>query len=510
MDESATALPSKRWPDDLLNREGLAEFLTKSLVEQSKIRRRAGRPGLTVALDADWGTGKSFFTRHWADDLIETGHPVVFFDAWENDIGDEAVVSLMSSIKVELEKWTARLPAKTTAKRNATIATKKAIAGLRRAIIPASKVVATGLLKKATGIAVGEIFQAMDAEPNDLLTDASEATSSTLEAGLDELFKQMLDTHQRRASAITTFKSSICTLIDILETEAGARTPVFVFVDEVDRCRPTYAIRLLEEIKHIFGIDRICFVVSTNLPQLQESVRAIYGSGFDGHRYLKRFFDYEYMLPDPDHEGFAAQLLSEESALNTREAVHGLPARPTKSSPAKAVAIIATAFGLDLRSKKQVFSIAGSVAAAVPETNKVFLLWLFFLCAMQHRKPSAVEALQGGVTRARFVELCQETFKRDVEIPYTLPNSSDPFSRSSSISNAKLSEVLWNYYEWSRSDLIKLRETASNTNLHSYPASNVQAIAEEAPSSYRPSERYPPSISRYIEWVRYAGMSSHG
>ena len=76
-------------------------------------------------------------------------------------------------------------------------------------------------------------------------------------------------------------------MITVLEDQAGVQLPLFVFVDELDRCRPDYAIELLEGIKHLFGVPGVYFVVATNTVQLGESVKAVYGSGFDGVRYLK-------------------------------------------------------------------------------------------------------------------------------------------------------------------------------------------------------------------------------
>ena len=44
---------------------------------------------------------------------------------------------------------------------------------------------------------------------------------------------------------------------DILP-ERGDR--LVIFIDELDRCKPTYAIKLLERIKHYFNQEKITFV----------------------------------------------------------------------------------------------------------------------------------------------------------------------------------------------------------------------------------------------------------
>ena len=77
-----------------------------------------------------------------------------------------------------------------------------------------------------------------------------------------------------------------------------------VFIDELDRCKPDYAIRLLERIKHYFGNERITFVFSLNMDELQHTIRKFYGNDFDACRYLERFFDFRIELPKPDMRRF--------------------------------------------------------------------------------------------------------------------------------------------------------------------------------------------------------------
>ena len=71
--------------------------------------------------------------------------------------------------------------------------------------------------------------------------------------------------------------------------ERGNR--LVVFIDELDRCKPSYAVQLLERIKHYLYDDRITFVFSVNLGELQHTIKHYYGNTFDACRYLDRFFD---------------------------------------------------------------------------------------------------------------------------------------------------------------------------------------------------------------------------
>lgn len=71
-----------------------------------------------------------------------------------------------------------------------------------------------------------------------------------------------------------------------------------IFIDELDRCRPSYALEMLERIKHYFDDDRIIFLVSVNKEQLTHTISNYYGNGFDSTGYLNKFFDLEARFPE--------------------------------------------------------------------------------------------------------------------------------------------------------------------------------------------------------------------
>jgi hypothetical protein len=80
--------------------------------------------------------------------------------------------------------------------------------------------------------------------------------------------------------------------------EKGSK--LIIFVDELDRCNPIYAVKLLERIKHFFDDDRIIFVFSTNINQLTNTISNYYGSNFDSFKYLNKFFDISFDLNNVD------------------------------------------------------------------------------------------------------------------------------------------------------------------------------------------------------------------
>ena len=90
-------------------------------------------------------------------------------------------------------------------------------------------------------------------------------------------------------------KETLKKIIDNLLIENKNR--LLIIIDEIDRCKPTFAIDLLENIKHFYDDNRIIFLVTTNNKALASSVCKIYGEKYDGALYLDRIFDINLELP---------------------------------------------------------------------------------------------------------------------------------------------------------------------------------------------------------------------
>lgn len=493
--------PNHDWTDDVLERKPIADILTTALAEQSNILAHTEERGITVALDGSWGAGKTFFVKRWSADLRLRRYPTIVFDAWENDVGDETSIALMSTIRQEIDRYLEdlSLPASTleTAKKKLN----KAVQSLRRAVLPTSKIIAKGLIRKATGIVVDDLYDSITGDASSI----SESGHDTFNKSLDEAFNQSLDDHKRKKDIIENFKSDLNEILRTIGDFNESSLPMFIFVDEVDRCKPTYAIKLLEEIKHLFGAPNICFVVSTNFSQLKESICAVYGHGFDGHTYLKRFFDKSYSLPAPDNKGFARRLLSEASSITSRQIITGLPNRPNSPDSSDSVAIIADAMKLDLRSQKQIFALACDVAACLPKDTSIYLLWLYFLCAALHTNPQAFEKIGGTtINQEAFSNACKELIKNqiDIEVPLA-PGRQTAEQETKAIS---LEGIIYKYYTSSKRDLRQILERAHRSNGYEYPENIELEISYEMPGSYPANSPPKPSISKYFELVSSAGI----
>lgn len=485
------------WGDDLLGRREFADFLTKALVARTElISAKEGQRGWTVALDAAWGAGKSFFVKRWTDDLRRQGYPVVLFDAWENDIGEEASVALMAEINEEMKQWIGKLPKTKTIERKARALVVDAGRKLRKSVMPVAKVVASGMLQKAIGVGLQEILDSSDKAGNGESNHKTSLASSAEEV-LDKVFDVSIQEHQRRKSDIRDFKKALVDLIDLIHEQADAKYPLFVFIDELDRCRPTYAISMLEEVKHIFGMDKVCFVVSTNLSQLRHSVCAVYGQGFDSEMYLKRFFDQSIELPSLGSMSHVEELYDFSEILSSKE--HFLPFQGTEKDKRELVVLgiswIFRASELDVRSQKQVFQMAESAVASIGQP--VHTVFLFFLCVLFQKNRSMFDELEnGGDSR----KICREFLVGDRNIEYVATRKHG-FSRI----NYNLSDAISQYVDNSRKTWNSIKKSG-----YSEDVGNIQSIIDvqlvnEAYQWSGGTAEVLCSLSRYFKLVRYAG-----
>jgi hypothetical protein len=118
------------------------------------------------------------------------------------------------------------------------------------------------------------------------------------------MVKQLIDEHDGKKKAIDDLKVHVANWVKTVTETQELAYPAFIFIDELDRCRPSYAVEMLETIKHIFDIKGIVFVVATDTEQLQHAVKAIYGEGFNARLYLGRFFNSRFSLKAPDLKSF--------------------------------------------------------------------------------------------------------------------------------------------------------------------------------------------------------------
>ena len=228
-----------------------------------------------VAVDAAWGFGKTTFLKMWSQHLRNHGFPVVAFNAWETDFSENPFLTLSSELTEGLQSGNAKLPARTIEK------LKDVSQEILRLLLP-------GAIRF-----LGSQIPMIGAQ----LADEAVAIA-----------KQKMSGHAEARTSIRKFRQVLEGTAAVL-SEVNGNRPLMLMVDELDRCRPSYAVELLEVAKHLFSVDRIVFVLAVNCDQLAHSVKALYGHDFDAERYLHRFFDVDFRLPEPNRQAFIRALL---------------------------------------------------------------------------------------------------------------------------------------------------------------------------------------------------------
>ncbi|MGY6568507.1 MAG: KAP family P-loop NTPase fold protein [Salinarimonas sp.] len=114
-----------------------------------------------------------------------------------------------------------------------------------------------------------------------------------MEKAAEEFWKR----EDGRKAAITQFRDILSQVTRTSMDGISEGKPLVVVIDELDRCRPDYALSVLEVVKHFFAVPRVHFVLGVNLVALGHIVQARYGTGVDAADYLKRFISLSMELP---------------------------------------------------------------------------------------------------------------------------------------------------------------------------------------------------------------------
>ena len=240
----------------------------------------------TIAVDSYWGSGKTFFVKQVKmildannnfvdspylqerDQILNTWnkynknnsdelkpHVTVYYDAWENDSDDDPILSIVFQILQSVD---------TEYSFNEE-----------------------GKLKNLLNI-VGDIAESV-----------SKVKVKSIVDNLQELKGDNLFNTLRNKKGL---KDKIDDFLNSLLPEHDER--LVVFIDELDRCKPSYAVKLLERIKHYFNNNLVTFVFSVNINELQHTIKQYYGNEFNACKYLDRFFDIRITLPKPNMDKF--------------------------------------------------------------------------------------------------------------------------------------------------------------------------------------------------------------
>ena len=246
------------WGDDALEREKFAKHLT-NLVSN------AGDAPFCVAVDGEWGSGKTFFLKRWREEFLKKGNKAIYFNAWEDDFYADPLTAIIGQLRKEIE--------------NPTL---EEISNM-----------CDSILKKTLIELLGKVLKGSGFEEKDLWTAVGGTVNEYLQA----------------RNTIEGLKQRLKTLAKDVRGEE-TKPPLVFIVDELDRCRPTFAIELLERVKHIVGVPGIVFVFGINQKELEKSIKSVYGE-IEAEDYLRRFFQHSMPLPKAKASDYCRYLIKD-------------------------------------------------------------------------------------------------------------------------------------------------------------------------------------------------------
>lgn len=240
--------------------------------------------GGVIAIDGEWGSGKTYFVHQvkWLldsasenidgdiktvlnstfpklDNIIGHKYKLFYYDAWKHDKSNNPFFTLLRSMILTF---------------GGIDYFKKEMGFIKSLLKGASHIV-----KGVTPIDVESIFKG----------------TKTLCGINDEDQFSELEFIEQMDVQVNSFLDYIC---------EGQYEKLVIFIDELDRCKPSFAVELLEIIKHYFNHDKVIFVLSTNLSEFQYCIQQYYGDGFNGWKYLDRFIDLRLTLPTISTEDY--------------------------------------------------------------------------------------------------------------------------------------------------------------------------------------------------------------
>lgn len=338
--------------NDKLNRKENAEILTEFVCSSSD--------PMVVCIDAPWGQGKTTFLRMWEQHLKNSHVPTLYFNAWENDFTDDAFVSLIGEMGSAIEALT-NVGNEGTAKDYYQKAKKVGLGLVKRSIPVATKVATAGVL------------------------DLDKMTEQALSSFAESVANDQIEKYENAKKALGAFREHLADFANNISSENNK--PLVFIIDELDRCRPTFSIEILEKAKHFFNVPNIIFVLGADKEQLGHSIKAVYGRDINVNGYLRRFIDFDYLLPTPE-KGQFIKALFEKYSFN--EYFSTKRADSTRYEGEQALTIFTELFEiyqLTLREQIHCCSLLSLSIRTTPSDHKLYPLFLCLLIVLKVKDP---------------------------------------------------------------------------------------------------------------------------
>ena len=239
---------------------GKTEFCHKliNLIKEQDTARRASAQPATDTPPAEAGQGGG--TQ--SGDTPQPERAVIYLDAFASETVDDPLLCILAAIRDEF-------PDEETRKE------------IRQRVMSVMKMGWKVLLKALAAHLLKQDGEGIWTE----LTDVAQDGANDL---IDRTVDSLLDQYAHAQQNIEALQETIA--------KATAQRPILFFIDELDRCRPDFALSILELVKHVFDIPGIKFIFVANLEQLKAAIRKRYGQDVDADVYLEKFVKMEIGL----------------------------------------------------------------------------------------------------------------------------------------------------------------------------------------------------------------------
>lgn len=364
--------------DDLFNRKPYAEFLKKLILNSDSYHRDDDVQAYTIAIDSPWGTGKSVFLEMF-ENMLETECQeqvrIVHYNAWKNDFWNNAFEPFADAIFTS--EWFCNALQDDVNEQSA------------KKFLGAAKNVMLSFVKK-------KMEDNCDAE---LLEKAIEDFAKGLKVATTNnvsfLSKSYLD-------YVASLKQMQDAMDDVLaNTLPGGK--LVIVIDELDRCRPTFAIETLEIVKHIMDVQNVVYIFALDVRQLGAAIKQIYGSDTDATGYLMRLFSYYSRMPEPLNRNMI-KLVAENLFNNIADVREEADEKERMKQNRKFLdnmTSVSEALELsarDLETIGKVYDMMKKSFLIAYQNSRAYLLYWFLLCA-KYKNPILFDSwLKGNIT----------------------------------------------------------------------------------------------------------------
>lgn len=353
--------------DDLFGREPYAKSLEKIILNSGKYHRDDDMKAYTIAVDSPWGTGKSVFLEKF-ENMLQKDCPekirVVHYNAWQNDFWKNAFEPFVNTIFQS--EWF-----RETIEGDAFDSAAKCLLG-------AAKDVSLAFLKARLSAIVD--IETLVKSGNRVLGAFKEDTEQ-ISYSISKEYRDYEDSLNKLQNTMEIYLNS-----------ALPNGKLVIVIDELDRCRPTFAIDTLEIAKHIMDVPNVVYVFALDVKQLGAAVKQVYGPDTDATGYLMRFFSYYSRMPKMqiavmvhkmiDRAGIRSEYVDEDTFVSVAKKL-GLTAR-------------------DFETVERVYQIMLDTFLRQYNNKQAFSLYWLLLCK-KYKQPIEFQEILNGKSGVHFL-----------------------------------------------------------------------------------------------------------